>query len=80
MILPSLARPDERIAYLAAGVGGVMLWVLTIMVLQAVAMLLMSGGSFGLVPLGLLLFGILALPCMAAASLMAAVRRRLEGR
>lgn len=124
MILPSLARTDERIAYLAAGVGGVMLWVLTslltenpeawdsslywrltypfcilvsgflgyrfprrawrwgltIMVVQAVAMLLMSGGSFGLLPLGLLLFGILALPCMAVASLMAAVRRRLEGR
>jgi hypothetical protein len=42
-------------------------------------MLLLSGGSFGLLPLGLVLFGILALPCMASATMTAAVRRHVEG-
>jgi len=54
-------------------------WGLTIMVVQAIVMLVLSGSSFGLLPLGLVLFGILALPCIAVASLMAVLRRRVEG-
>ena len=54
-------------------------WGLTIMFVQALVMLLLCGGSFGVLPLGLVLFGILALPCMAAATMTAAVRRHVEG-
>lgn len=54
-------------------------WGLTVMLVQAVVMVLLAGGSFGLLPLGLVLFGILALPCIAVALLMAGLRRRMEG-
>jgi len=53
-------------------------WGVTIMLVQAIALLVLSGGSWALLPLGLILFGILVLPCMAAATMMAALRRRVE--
>jgi hypothetical protein len=51
-------------------------WSLAIMLVQPIAMALGSGGDFGLLPLGLLLFAILALPPFAAAKVAASVRTR----
>lgn len=48
-------------------------WGLAVMLVQAL-LLLMSGSGFGLWPLGLLLFSVLALPAIGVAQLMARVR------
>lgn len=50
-------------------------WGLAVMLAQAVV-LVFSGSDFGLLPLGLVAFSILALPAIGAAALMARVRRR----
>ena len=42
-------------------------WALAMMLVQPVVMLLTGGGSFSLLPLGLFLFAILALPPIAVA-------------
>lgn len=51
-------------------------WGLAVMLVQALVMVVTSDSSFGLLPLGLLLFGILSLPAMALAMLIAMGRRR----
>ncbi|MGR9087027.1 MAG: hypothetical protein ACU841_08140 [Gammaproteobacteria bacterium] len=53
-------------------------WGLTVMLTQAV-MLALTAAGFGLLPLGLILFAILALPPIGIALLTAAVRRRRHG-
>jgi hypothetical protein len=52
-------------------------WGLTLMWAQAVA-LAFAASSFGLLPLGLILFGFLSLPPCGTAALGAAVHRRLS--
>ncbi|MFW5453269.1 hypothetical protein [Thioalkalivibrio sulfidiphilus] len=52
-------------------------WGLAVMLVQALVMVVTSGGSFGLLPLGLLLFGVLSLPAMALAVLVALWRNRV---
>jgi hypothetical protein len=52
-------------------------WGLAVMLAQAVA-LAMSSAGFGLLPLGLILFSILALPAVGLAKLMAKIRLRRE--
>lgn len=52
-------------------------WGLAVMLAQAVV-LLFSGSGFGLLPLGLIIFSIIALPAIGAAALMAKFRSRLE--
>jgi hypothetical protein len=54
-------------------------WAFAVMLVQPIAMLLGSGGDFGLLPLGLILFAVLALPPFAAAKLAASVRARGAG-
>ena len=54
-------------------------WGLTLMLVQALA-LAVAASSFGLLPLGLIMFGILAAPPMGVAALAAAARRRRETR
>jgi hypothetical protein len=51
-------------------------WAFAVMLVQPIAMALGSGGDFGLLPLGLMLFAILALPAFAAAKVAASVRVR----
>jgi hypothetical protein len=51
-------------------------WSLVLMSAEAVTMAV-AASSFGLLPLGLIMFGILALPGVAAAALAAAARRRV---
>ena len=51
-------------------------WAFSIMLVQPLAMVLASNGDFGLLPLGLILFAILALPPFAAAKVAASVRAR----
>lgn len=51
-------------------------WALTVMWVQPVVMVFTSGGSFGLLPLGLILFAILAVPPIIAAQLAARLRKR----
>jgi len=46
-------------------------WALAIMLVQPVVMVFTSGGSFGLLPLGLILFSVLALPAIGVAHLVA---------
>lgn len=53
-------------------------WALAVMLVQPVVMILTSGSSFGLLPLGLILFAILALPAIAGARIGAWVRLRGE--
>jgi hypothetical protein len=50
-------------------------WALVLMGAQAIS-LAVAAGSFGLLPLGLILFGILALPAAGAASWAARLRLR----
>lgn len=50
-------------------------WGLAVMLAQALALAVSSSG-FGLLPLGLILFTILALPAVALAKLMAKIRLR----
>jgi hypothetical protein len=54
-------------------------WGLAVMLVQAPVLLLTSGGSMGLLPLGLALFAILALPAVAAATFGAKIRGRRSG-
>ena len=51
-------------------------WGLAVMLAQAPVLLLTSGGSMNLLPLGLALFGVLALPSVAVAMGAAALRGR----
>lgn len=51
-------------------------WALAVMLVQPVVMVFTSGGSFGLLPLGLILFAVLAIPTIIAALLAARLRRR----
>ena len=51
-------------------------WGLVVMLVQAPVMLLSSGGSMGLLPLGLALFAVLALPAVAVAKVAAVMRGR----
>jgi len=51
-------------------------WAFAVMLVQPLVMVLSSGGDFGLLPLGLMLFAILALPAFAAAKVAASVRLR----
>lgn len=50
-------------------------WALAVMVSQALVLAATAGG-FGLLPLGLLLFAVLALPGIAVANAVARMRRR----
>jgi hypothetical protein len=52
-------------------------WGLVVMLAQAVA-LVVSGSDFSLLPLGLVLFSVLALPAIGLAQLMAKFRLRSE--
>ena len=52
-------------------------WGLAVMLVQAPVMMLTSGGSMSLLPLGLALFAILSLPAIAAATLGAKIRMRI---
>lgn len=52
-------------------------WGLAVMVTQAVVLVL-SGSDFGLLPLGLIVFSVLALPAIGAAKAMAKIRLRGE--
>lgn len=73
------------LAVLLAGVLGYLSperpwrWGLAVLLVQPVVMLLTRGGSFTLLPLGLMLFGILAIPAVFAARLGARIRRRSSG-
>jgi hypothetical protein len=51
-------------------------WALAIMLVQPVMLILTSGNSFGLLPLGLILFGVLALPVIVGARIGAWLGRR----
>ncbi len=51
-------------------------WALTLMLVQAVT-LAITAASFGLLPLGLILFAMMSIPLIGAAMLAAAVRRYL---
>src|SRR5688572_3584359 len=53
-------------------------WALATMLVQPVVMAVTSGGSFGLLPLGLILFTILALPAVLAAWVGAWLRLRAK--
>jgi peptidoglycan/LPS O-acetylase OafA/YrhL len=55
-------------------------WALTVMWIQALAMMLTSGSSWSLLPLGLIMFAVLAVPLIIAGGIAARVRRRLEAR
>ena len=54
-------------------------WGLVVMLVQAPVLLLTSGGSMNLLPLGLALFAILSLPAIAAATFGAKIRGRRSG-
>ena len=54
-------------------------WAFAVMLVQPIVMVLGSGGDFALLPLGLILFAVLALPPFAAAKLAASVRARGAG-
>ena len=54
-------------------------WGVALMLVQAVT-LAITAASFGLLPLGLILFAILAVPPGGAAATGARMRRRLDGR
>lgn len=70
------------LALLLAGVLGYLKperawrWGLAVLLVQPAVMLLTSGSSFALLPLGLILFAILAIPAMLAARLGARMRLR----
>lgn len=51
-------------------------WALAVMLVQPIAMLLTSGSSLSLLPLGLVMFAILALPPIAVARVVAWLRLR----
>jgi hypothetical protein len=51
-------------------------WAFAVMLVQAVVMVLTSGSDFGLLPLGLIMFAVLAVPPLLVARLAASVRLR----
>ena len=53
-------------------------WGLAVMLVQAPVLMLTSGGSMNLLPLGLALFAILAMPAIAAATFGAKMRMRIR--
>ena len=53
-------------------------WSLAVMLVQAPVLLLTSGGSMSLLPVGLALFSILSLPAIAAAKFGVKMRMRTE--
>ena len=53
-------------------------WALALMLVQPVVMALTSGSDFGLLPLGLIMFGVLALPPVLAARIGAWLRSRTK--
>lgn len=53
-------------------------WALAVMLVQPVVMTLTSGSSFGLLPLGLALFAVLALPPIFVARICARARLRQD--
>lgn len=55
-------------------------WALSLMLVQPIVMMLTSGSSFGLLPLGLILFAMLALPPILATRVAARLRRRIDAR
>lgn len=55
-------------------------WALAVMLVQPAVMTLTSGGSFALLPLGLILFAVLALPAMLGARIGAWLRGRVDAR
>jgi hypothetical protein len=55
-------------------------WGLAVMLVQAVVMVATSGSDFSLLPLGMILFGVLALPAIGLAKLAAMLRRRGRAR
>jgi len=54
-------------------------WALAVMLVQAVALAITASG-FGLLPLGLIVFAVLALPPIGVALIMAGIRNRRGGR
>jgi hypothetical protein len=54
-------------------------WALSVMLVQAVV-LAMTAASFGLLPLGLILFAVLAVPPAGAGAVGAVIRRRRDRR
>jgi hypothetical protein len=66
------------LAYLAPERPG--RWASAVMLVQPLVMVLTSGGDFGLLPLGLILFGVLTLPAFAAAKVAASLRIRTRAR
>ena len=55
-------------------------WAFAVMLVQPIAMVLQSGGDFGLLPLGLILFAILTLPVFGVAKVAASLRARAQAR
>jgi hypothetical protein len=55
-------------------------WAFAVMLVQPIAMVLASRGDFGLLPLGLILFAMLALPVLLGARLVARFRLSSRGR
>ena len=53
-------------------------WSLAVMLVQPL-ILAVTASSFGLLPLGLLMFAVLAVPAVMVASIAAGIRRRREG-
>jgi len=66
------------LAYLAPERPG--RWAFAVMLVQPIVMALKSGGDFGLLPLGLILFAVLALPVFGAAKVAASLRARARAR
>ena len=54
-------------------------WALSAMLVQAVVMVVGSGSDFGLLPLGLIMFAVLAIPPMGVASVVGSMRLRRIG-
>lgn len=54
-------------------------WAFAVMLVQPIAMMF-GGAGFGLLPLGIILFAILALPAFAAAKVAASMRLRSRAR
>jgi hypothetical protein len=55
-------------------------WACAVMLVQPIVMALASGGDFGLLPLGLVLFAVLTLPVFVVAKVVASVRLRANTR
>ena len=55
-------------------------WAFAVMLVQPIVMVLTSGGDLGLLPLGVILFAVLALPVFAAAKVAVSFRARASAR